>query len=125
MTRSGWPATLTVIAEIAGDTAALKMMAAFGGVRVYVPMQPTERSPLTCAIGIDAARALAKKFGGEELQIPNGTSLRSKKQAILRAAGNNTQIARATGSTRQWVREVRKAGAATEELPLFRPHHKV
>ena len=65
--------TLSVIEEVCGRDAALKLVAHYGGGRLYVPHQKnlTEDSALAKVIGLEAAQALAEAFQGNgHLNIP-------------------------------------------------------
>jgi len=120
----GWPPLIVAFAEIIGDGAALKMIAAFGGTTIYIPKTPRLNSRLVSAIGAASALALAARFGGEDLEIPNGAAMRSKKLMIARMAGSNAQIARATGTTRRYVRRVKNRGYRgldPRQRELFKP----
>ncbi|HXM70939.1 MAG TPA: hypothetical protein VN970_07380 [Thermoanaerobaculia bacterium] len=103
----GWPASLVRIAELVGDAAALKLVASFGGTRIYVQKRPAPGSPLAHAIGMEAAKLLAKGVGSGEIVLPTAYALKSKKRAILQASGTNDSVARDTGSTRRYVQIVR------------------
>jgi hypothetical protein len=108
--RSGWPPSLVRYAELIGDAAALKLVASYGGTRLYVAKSPRENSALARAVGWPAARRLARAYGGDELDVPRAEALRSKKRAILAASGSGREVARAVGTTERHVRRVRNAG---------------
>lgn len=108
--RSGWPESLARIADIVGEAAALRLIADFGGTRFYVPGSPHPEMPIARSIGIKAARALARSYGGTEIDLPNGAMLASKKLMILKSAKSGRLTARDTRSTDRYVRMVRNAG---------------
>lgn len=65
--------TLSAIRDVAGDAAAVKLVAARGGAWVHVPMRLTVRSELVEIVGAEAARAIIQHFGGGvPLRIPTG-----------------------------------------------------
>ena len=120
--RRGWPARLVEIADLIGDAAALRLVAAFGGLRIYIPAQPKPDQALWQAVGESAAHLLAERYGSAEVEIPSGAALRSKKIAILAARCSGRQIARDIGATERYVRKVRNAGKLADErqADLFR-----
>jgi hypothetical protein len=109
--RRGWPLALVRVADVIGDAAALKLMAACGGDKLYVPVRPIPTHDITRAIGPDAAALLSAAFGGQQIEIPNGRHLHSAKSRIAEAiasgdAGSH-DLARATGATARHVRRVK------------------
>ncbi|HYL59447.1 MAG TPA: helix-turn-helix domain-containing protein [Candidatus Acidoferrales bacterium] len=53
-----------------GDGAADKLVADFGGRRLYIPMAPASGDLVSRSIGLVAATAMARIFGGDRLLIP-------------------------------------------------------
>ncbi|MGO1078321.1 hypothetical protein [Inquilinus sp. CA228] len=70
MTAPTPPPQVEPYIEIIGHDAALDLVKAFGGVRVYVPKDPPADSPVVKAIGMAAAVRLAAALGGESPRIP-------------------------------------------------------
>src|SRR5579883_2549479 len=66
--RRGWPARLVEIADLIGDAAALRLVAAFGGLRIYIPAQPKPDQALWQAVGESAAHLLAERYGSAEVE---------------------------------------------------------
>lgn len=65
--------TLTEIRDVAGEAAAVKLVAERGGTWVHVPVRLTVRSELVQLVGAEAARAIIERFGGGAvLRIPTG-----------------------------------------------------
>lgn len=64
------PGILQEIAELIGMAAMLKLVAKYGGVRLYVPKTIATGHDLVELIGRQAAETLADHFGGEMLEIP-------------------------------------------------------
>jgi hypothetical protein len=116
----GWPAGLVAIADIIGTGAALKLVDAYGGQECYVPACPPPEHPVAQAIGLTAARALGKHFGGEHITVPNLAGLRYRKHLIAMAPGKTADVARRFAVTTRWVRAVRNAGAADpRQIEMF------
>jgi hypothetical protein len=62
---------LHALIEVMGLESAKKMIAEFGGTRIWVPVRSTPNAKLTRTLGDGAACALCARFGGDYLQIPN------------------------------------------------------
>lgn len=89
------PEAMRLIGRI-GQDATLTLIEKHGGTRVYVPMKPDADSPLVKSIGLEAAQALAKDWGGSgDLKVPQSVAWRVRlyhKRGLSYAA-----IARLTG----------------------------
>jgi hypothetical protein len=97
---------LGIIVEIIGEEAAAKLIASFGGTRLYVPHSPCANDALARAVGAGAALKLAEMFGGERVELPKPPPRRTQILA-LRAAGRSVEeIARAMSCTRRRVFQV-------------------
>lgn len=97
---------LGFIVELIGEEAAAKLIANFGGTRLYVPHSPCANDALARAVGTGAAMKLAEMFGGERMELPKPPPRRTQILA-LRAAGRSVeQIARALSCTRRRVFQV-------------------
>jgi len=64
------PPQLLPFIETIGRDAALELVKAFGGIRVYIPKNPPTDSPVVKAIGMEAAVRLGAALGGESPRIP-------------------------------------------------------
>lgn len=69
---------LSELVAVLGDVDAVKLVAALGGTRVYVPAQFRSTSPVVAAIGAAAADRLSKHIvtghGGLWVDLPRGPS---------------------------------------------------
>jgi len=63
------PHALRVLAEAAGEEAALTIALALGGTRLSVPRR-VAGSKLESVVGLDAAERIAQQLGGAYLTIP-------------------------------------------------------
>lgn len=81
------PPKLLEIAEVIGLDAALKLSAAWPGIRVFVPKHVTAEHPLAVHLGITAARKLVAIYGGESITPPMCTRYHQQRlnQKILDA----------------------------------------
>lgn len=64
------PSTLDDICAAIGYTATRKLVAWFGGRKLYIPTQASPGHPFATALGFPAYRALVENFGVEVLSVP-------------------------------------------------------
>lgn len=96
------PAKLREIAAEIGMEPALKLAAAWPGVRVFVPKHMTAEHPIAVAIGLPAARALAQYCGGESIVPPlcqryHRARLHAQILAEYRSGATAAELARKYG----------------------------
>lgn len=102
----GRSSMLDEIIGLIGHEAAARLVAAFGGTRIYVPQFPEPDDTLSDSIGHHAALMLARIYGGDRIEVPNPTPRRIRIIA-LRADGLSVDaIARSLGCTRRRVFQV-------------------
>lgn len=87
---------LSVAARVAGEAAARRLVEHLGGSRVYVPANPRPGSGLLVkAVGLEAARALAREWGNTTILVPLGVGFdqasRRRRIANMLAAGKSVQ----------------------------------
>ena len=118
------PASARALRERIGLAALQKLVAARGGSRVYVPMQPEVGCTLARLIGHEAARALAAEYGGEHIEIPKcDAALRALRDAELQkrieAGESVSRVALDAGLTERHLRRIlaqaRQAGASRQK----------
>lgn len=96
------------IARLIGAGPASRLIAEFGGGRLYIPEKPSPGDSVSQAIGYAAAMRLGSVFGGERVWLPNdaGRAL-SVSIATLRAQGLSvSRIARRAGCSERYVYKV-------------------
>ena len=89
MTITALTPELEEIAEVAGTAAALAILAAKGGTRVYIPKSAKlgDDHWLVVLVGLEPAEAIADHFGGTQVEIPLlGGGTRGKSWRVLRKA---------------------------------------
>lgn len=91
-----------------GDDAANKLIADFGGRRLYIPMAPTPGDRVTSSIGLVAALAMARVFGGDRLFIPVTSDHARRRARILAMRADHVSIARIASQLRCTERHVYK-----------------
>ena len=107
MTETGFGYIVSLI----GERAALRLMEAWGGIRLHVPEHITPGHILSRRIGFDAARKLAEAFGGTQIPVPRGAhAIRERRNEEIRrryAAGESAaKIAREFKMTERWVYQI-------------------
>lgn len=111
------------IGHTIGTTATMRLIAIFGGARLYVPETMPADHPIARAIGHPAALKLAQVFGKERLDIPPGndflrlTRIR-RVAALLRAGAGRRDIATGIGCTEKQVMNYRTEAEEIGMLPM-------
>ncbi len=126
------PGVLAEIASIAGESAAVAVARARGGTRAYIPGEDGLRDGhwLVAAVGMEAARAIARRLGGGDVDVPLGPYAGSRArihQAIregLRSGQSEAAIARMAGVADRTVRrhksgETGATGLHADQATLF------
>jgi hypothetical protein len=109
--------TLDHLAGLVGNDGATRLVAVFGGTRLYVPQAPAPDDALSASIGFPAATALAEIYGGDRIDIPNPTP-RRVRIVELRASGLSIDaIALALHCTRRRVFQVMAEARAVTLAP--------
>lgn len=112
MLDESWPFWAQDASVLIGREAVEKIMANYGGTRLYVPKSVAASHPLAELIGIDAAQALAASYGGEvHLDIPKGDAIRRSERderiACEREAGESvSSLARRYRLTERQIRTI-------------------
>jgi hypothetical protein len=89
-----------------GEESVEKIIAEFGGTRIWVPVRSTPNAKLTRTLGDGAASALCARFGGDYLEIPNTISVANVYRRIAelhRQGCKINDIALAVGRSRRTV----------------------
>jgi hypothetical protein len=97
---------LYTLVQIMGQECVDKIIAEFGGTRIWVPVRSTPDSKLTQLLGDDAASALCARFGGDYLEIPNtasGDNICRRIAELHRQGCKINDIALAVGRSRRTV----------------------
>jgi len=91
-----------------GDDAADKLVADFGGRRLYIPVAPGPGDLITRSIGLTAALAMAHVFGGDRLVIPLTSTHARRRMRILTMRADHVSISRIAQELRCTERYVYK-----------------
>jgi hypothetical protein len=102
------PSLYNQIVRSIGDHAADKLIADFGGRRLYILMAPGPDDMVTKSIGLVAALAMARSFGGDRLMIPLGSDPERRRARIIAMRADHLSIARIARQLRCTERYVYK-----------------
>jgi len=91
-----------------GDDAADKLIADFGGRRLYIPIAPGPGDLITRSIGLLAALAMARMFGGDRLLIPVTSTHNRRRVRIVAMRADHVSISRIAHELRCTERYVYK-----------------
>lgn len=111
---------LNRIAEAGGERAALILGREKAGQEIYIPARISESHWLAELVGLEAARAIAEVYGGQNIVLPPALGGAKRRRAALlaemiRRGYSVNQITRETGLARSTVYEHRsKAGDDTQ-----------
>lgn len=114
--------TFEKLVDAIGRQGAEKLIAEFGGRRIYVPVLVVPDSPIACAIGTGAAAKLSRAFGGDRIDLPVLT-LRSRVAALHAAGKSVAEIAIQLSCTRRWVRRVIAIAGINSPVQPRRANH--
>ena len=102
-----------LIGDSIGGDAADKLVADFGGRRFYVPRTPVPGNPITRSIGLRAALAMARTFGGDRIVIPVTSSHQRRRARIVTMRADNVSVSHIARELRCTERYVYKVLALT------------
>lgn len=105
------PRSLAAMAKIVPLDAVMKIAKRYGGMRIYVPRNPSPQSEIARLIGLRGARALCAKQGGGEIEIPRARAafneIRDAEIRLLRRRGASLpDLARRFGLVTRQVRRI-------------------
>jgi hypothetical protein len=115
---------LRTLVEVLGCEATEKIIAEFGGARIWVPVRTSPDAKLTQILGDGAASTLCARFGGDYLQVPNtmtAPNIHGRIAELHRQGCKINEIALAVGRSRRTVfrllrrkiTDLRKTGVLT------------
>lgn len=121
-TAPDWaPAELSWLTSLIGIPATFRLIELRHGTRVRVPKTVNQGTKLAREIGLQAARSLAKRWGGDDLKVPLARHWRAR---VYRARGESySTIARRLGvnegTVHTYLRAAGMTGQASPQLDLF------
>lgn len=117
------PNIIDEIGAVIGTTAALRLLAIFGGTKLYVPETMREDHPIALGIGLEAAKRLSAIFAREGLNLPDGEDFHRLQRVrrvagLLRAGTSERDIAMFVGVSARQVRNYRVEAEALGLIPM-------
>ena len=106
---------------VVGEAAARRLLAAFGGRRLYIPAPAAlgEAHPIAAVIGMEAAHTFCEYWHGTELYFPV-TAARKQRILDLAQAGKTTSaIVMELMVSRRHVQEVLAEARKDDQLKLI------
>ncbi|HKV55130.1 MAG TPA: helix-turn-helix domain-containing protein [Candidatus Binataceae bacterium] len=94
------------LVELLGREPAEKLVAEFGGARIWVPVHSAPEAQLAQLLGTEKAAALCDFFGGDYMQVPNTIARQNVYGRIVelhREGRKINEIALAVGRSRRTV----------------------
>jgi hypothetical protein len=107
------PTLYDLIGNSIGADAADKLIADFGGRRLYISRTPGPGDLITRSIGMVSALAMARVFGGDRLLIPATSNHARRRFRIFQMRADNVSISRIAHELRCTERYVYKVLALT------------
>ena len=104
------------IGDSIGGDAADKLIADFGGRRLYIPRAPERGDLITRSIGLLAALTMARVFGGDRILIPATTTHARRRARIVTLRAEHVSISRIARELRCTERYVYKVLALCRAL---------
>lgn len=106
-----------------GTAATLRLLALFGGTRLYVPEHIGADHPIALALGLAPARLLAARFGREQLDLPDGEDFHRLRRVrcvagLLRGGAAQRDVAMMVGISTKQVGRYRAEAEGLGLLPL-------
>lgn len=105
------PPSAQLIVDAVGYDLAITVVARFGGVSINLPHNPDRLSPLSKALGHDAAKLLCAQLGPGMLAVPRAASMigaqRDREIVARRRAGETeVELALRMGLTERHIRRI-------------------
>lgn len=117
------PNIIDEIGAVIGTTAALRLLAIFGGTNLYIPEIMPADHPIARAVGFEAATKLSRTFAREQIDLPDGEDFhylqRVRRVAgLLRGGVSPRDIAMLIGVSARQVSRYRVEAESMGMLPM-------
>ena len=99
--------TLELLAEVIGESAAVRLSVRYGGRRLYIPKEPAPAGDFVGAIGYKNALLLAARYGGTHMEMPLERGKRERIVMFSKRGLTVSAIAEVVGCTERHVKQVR------------------
>lgn len=109
------------LVEEVGFDAAVRLAEAFGGTPLYIPRNPKPDQKIARAVGMEVARKLAARWGGDAHDIPMAKSARRAPiiTAVAQGRLKKMEAARILGMSLRQVRRLVNEDEDSEQGTLF------
>jgi DNA-binding NarL/FixJ family response regulator len=107
------------IAELIGDEAVQRLMAAFAGRSIYVPRTAGDSHPITAAIGTAAAAIFCEHYHRTEVEFAAAMCRRQRILDLKALGRSNGAIATELLVSERHVRDVLAEARDTRQLSLL------
>lgn len=112
------------LGAVIGACALLRLMAVFGGEKIYVPMRADSKHVLCRVLGMPACRRLCEQYGGTRLSVPLYKEAEILRQArmvgmLIRKGVHVATIADVLSVSERTVRNLRARAEALGLLPTI------
>lgn len=109
--EANYPGVFQEVGQKIGDEATAKLVAQYGGTRLYIPYKLKLEHPLSQLLGQEVSQQLSSEFGGMTVEISRAVMLQigQRNELILadRAAGmSQRQLARKFNLTERTIRKI-------------------
>jgi hypothetical protein len=105
LASAAWPPNLRALAAAIGEDAVARLVDAYAGQRVYIPIRPPRGGHrLAELLGGEALAQLQQDFGGAQIEIPLARPAGALKAAIAAAEGTTSEVAARLGCSRRYAR---------------------
>ncbi len=105
------PRTLQDLSEVIGLPAVETLVRQWGGRRLWIPCGAKKTHPISQALGMNAAKRLSARYGGDVIDIPKAKSAtaRDRNQELIRLYSDGVSVdvlAKEFGLTSRWIRGI-------------------
>jgi hypothetical protein len=95
------------VCELIGVEAAVKISAACGGRRIYIPVSPSRDSALSRLIGHQSAQKMAFVYGGQRWDVPLTMGKKARIADMVRRGFSAPAIAEQLSCSERYVYRIR------------------
>lgn len=86
------PVEIRFLADVVGEATSFAFIEAHAGQKIWVPRVRVDNSHLARSWGVDAARCLAERFGGDQYQVPMLKVWRVRRLALMGYSHNDIVV---------------------------------
>ena len=111
------------IGAVIGTVSTMRLLAIFGGTKLYVPEQMTTDHPIALTIGLTPAQQLSTGFAREQLELPDAEDFHRLRRVrcvagLLRASTAQRDVAIIVGISTKQVGRYRAEAELLGLIPM-------